>query len=183
MHLFMNSRMIEAENICLRAADHRLYFSVGYSLIQCIKSLMTFEPEDLEAAVSCCKDSLVITQHLRKSSGAIASVGKLVTGTTNVSAMKGMTTVQRHAELVNAECVLLKAIIGIIYSFFFSPFSGRELDLNESVRVRKGGDFIAFLKEAINLRNSYACYRCACRFSFHLRNVAADDITMTKRRE
>lgn len=27
----MNSRMIEAEDICLSAADHRLYFSVGYT--------------------------------------------------------------------------------------------------------------------------------------------------------
>ena len=52
----MNSRMIEAEDICLAAADHRLYYSVGYSLIQVIKSLATFEPEDLEAAIQCCKD-------------------------------------------------------------------------------------------------------------------------------
>jgi hypothetical protein len=42
-----------------------------------------------------------------------------------------MTKVQRHAELVYAECLLLKAIIGIIYS----------------------GDFLAFVKEALNMRH------------------------------
>ena len=34
MHLFMNSRMIESEDICLSAADHRLYFSVGYTCVR-----------------------------------------------------------------------------------------------------------------------------------------------------
>ena len=27
MHLFMNSRMVEAEEICTSGADHRLYYS------------------------------------------------------------------------------------------------------------------------------------------------------------
>lgn len=111
MHLFMNSRMIEAEDICLRAADHRLYFSVGYTLIQCIKSLMTFEPEDLEAAVQCCKDSLIITGLLRKKDHSIGDrIGSMAKGTTSVGGIRSMTVVQRHAELVYAECLLLKAV-------------------------------------------------------------------------
>ncbi|BGP48328.1 hypothetical protein JCM10450v2_004200 [Rhodotorula kratochvilovae] len=143
MHLFMSSRMIEAEDICLSACDHRLYYSVGYSLIQAIKSLATFEPEDLEAAIQCCKDSITITQLLRKKDhGLFERVGSIAKGSTSVHSIKAMTLVQRHAELVYAECTLLKAVLGIIYS----------------------GDFLAFLKEALNMRNAYAIYRTLAKY-------------------
>ena len=108
-HLFLSSRMIEAEDICLAAADHRLYYSVGYSLIQVIKSLATFEPEDLEAAIQCCRDSIHITQLLRKKDhGLFERVGSIAKGSTSVNSIRSMTLVQRHAELIFAECTLLK---------------------------------------------------------------------------
>lgn len=111
MHLFMSSRMIEAEDICLSACDHRLYYSVGFALIQSIKSLATFEPEDLEAAIQCCKDSILIAQLLRKKDhGLFENVGRLAKGSTSVSSIKSMNRVQRHAELVYSECTLLKVI-------------------------------------------------------------------------
>jgi len=101
--------MIEAEDICLAAADHRLYYSVGYSLIQVIKSLATFEPEDLEAAIQCCRDSIHITQLLRKKDhGLFERVGSIAKGSTSVNSIRSMTLVQRHAELIFAECTLLK---------------------------------------------------------------------------
>ncbi|KAK4049606.1 hypothetical protein OIO90_005365 [Microbotryomycetes sp. JL221] len=143
MHLFLSSRMIEAEDICLSACDHRLYYSVGYALIQSIKSLATFEPEDLEAAIQCCRDSILIANLLRKKDhGLFENVGRLAKGSTSVNSIKSMTRVQRHAELVFSECTLLKAVLGIIYS----------------------GDFVAFLKEAINMRNAYAIYRTLASF-------------------
>lgn len=101
--------LISAEDICLIAADHRLYYSVGYSLIQVVKSLATFEPEDLEAAIQCCKDSIVITSLLRKKDHSVFDNLKgLATGSTSVGSIRSMTVVQRHAELVFAECTLLK---------------------------------------------------------------------------
>lgn len=109
LHLFLDSQMFAAEEICLSGSDHRLYYSVGYSLIQVIKSLATFEPEDLESAIQCCKDSILITQLLRKKDhGTLESVGRLVKGSTSVGSIKNMTLVQRHAELIFAECTLLK---------------------------------------------------------------------------
>jgi hypothetical protein len=109
MHLFMSSRMIEAEDICLSGCDHRLYYSVGFALIQSIKSLATFEPEDLEAAIQCCRDSILIAQLLRKKDhGLFESVGRIAKGSTSVHSIKSMTSVQRHAELVYSECTLLK---------------------------------------------------------------------------
>lgn len=115
----MSSRMVEAEDICLLAADHRLYYSVGYSLIQVVKSLATFEPEDLEAAIQCCRDSIVITSLLRKKDhGVFDMVKGLATGSTSVASIRSMSLVQRHAELIYAECTLLKVSILSLASLY-----------------------------------------------------------------
>lgn len=143
LHLFLDSSMFAAEEICLSGADSRLYYSLGFALIQVIKSLATFEPEDLAMAIQCCKNTATITSLLRKKDhGALENVGRLVKGSTSVNSIRGMTLVQRHAELIFAEATLLKAVIGIIYS----------------------GDFIAFLKEALNMRNAYSIYRTLARY-------------------
>lgn len=108
--LFLSSRMKEAEEICLTGSDHRLYFAVGYALIQAIKSMATFEPNDLEDAIECCRNTISIAQLLRKHDyGLLARVGSIAKGSASVASVRSMTPVQRHAELVYAECTLLKA--------------------------------------------------------------------------
>ncbi|GAA6002647.1 hypothetical protein JCM10207_007609 [Rhodosporidiobolus poonsookiae] len=138
MHLFLSSRMKEAEDICLCASDHRMYYSLGFALIQSIKSLATFEPDDLEAAIQCCRNAAHVAHLLRKRDNGLLERAKgIATGTISVSTVRSMSVVQRHAELVHAEATLLKAVLGIIYS----------------------GDYVAFLKEALNMRSAYATYR------------------------
>lgn len=138
LHLFLNSRMIEAEEIIKEHADKRMYYALGYGLIATMKGFMTFEPEDLAVAISYCKDSMHIAHLLRKQSNAVANLGRFVRGTGHgPSAMANMTLVERHAELVYAESLLLKAVLGIVYS----------------------GDFFGFVAEALNMRNAYGIYR------------------------
>lgn len=138
LNLFLNSRMIEAERIIEEYADRRLYYALGYALIATIKGFMTFEPADLAVAISLCKDTLTIANLLRKPCSAVSSFGRFVRGTgQSPSALSQMDEVQRHAELVYAEAVLLKAVLGIAYA----------------------GDFFAFISEALNLRNAYGIYR------------------------
>ncbi|KAK0546420.1 hypothetical protein OC846_004652 [Tilletia horrida] len=138
LHLFLNSRMIEAERILEEHADKRLYYALGLSVISVIKGFMTFEPQDLAVAISYCKDSLAIAQLLRKPSNIVGNFGRFVRGTgQSPQTMHSMTKVQRHAELVYAESLLLKAVTGIVYS----------------------GDIFAFVSEALNMRNAYGIYR------------------------
>ena len=149
MHLFMSSRMIEAEDICLSACDHRLYYSVGFALIQSIKSLATFEPEDLEAAIQCCKDSILIAQLLRKKDhGLFENVGRIAKGSTSVGSIKAMSRVQRHAELVYSECTLLKASHMLVRMSLrlLTPLPAQAV-----LGIIYSGDFVA----------------CECRFSTH----------------
>lgn len=138
LHLFLNSRMLEAEEIIKEHADRRMYYALGYALIATMKGFMTFEPEDLATAISYCKDSLHIAHLLRKPTNTVANFGRFVRGTgQSPSAIANMTPVQRHAELVYAESLLLKAVLGIVYS----------------------GDFFGFVAEALNMRNAYGIYR------------------------
>ncbi|GAA5867941.1 hypothetical protein JCM3774_004731 [Rhodotorula dairenensis] len=143
LHLFLGSEMIQAEEICLTASDHRLYFAVGYSLIQAIKSIATFEPKDLEDAIQCCRNTIHIAQLLRKHDyGVLGRVGSIAKGSASVAIVRSMTITQRHAELVYSECTLLKAVLSMAYA----------------------GDFIAFIKEALNMRAAHATYRTLAQF-------------------
>ncbi|KAL6303867.1 hypothetical protein BKA93DRAFT_318154 [Sparassis latifolia] len=51
MSLFLNSDMVEAEQYCdeLDPNKERLYITVGYSLIQCLKAFMSYEDKVLIA--------------------------------------------------------------------------------------------------------------------------------------
>ena len=143
LHLFLNSRMFEAEEIIAKYADRKLYYALGDALIAVIKGVMTFEPVDLAQAISYCKDSLYISSLLRKPSNSVANFGRFVRGTgQSPSGMASMNIVQRHAELIYAESLLLKAVMGILYS----------------------GDFFAFVSEALNMRNAYGIYRSLAKY-------------------
>ncbi|PWN52006.1 hypothetical protein IE53DRAFT_385620 [Violaceomyces palustris] len=139
MSLFLNSRMKDAEDLCAEGADHRLYKAEGMALINAVKSVMTFEPEDFETAIFCCKHSANIASHLRKKQGPISKI----IGGGKMSNFRSMTLVQLHAELVYAESVLLKAVLGIFYS----------------------GDSIAFVKQAFSLRSAYFQLRELLKFA------------------
>ncbi|EST07337.2 CRAL-TRIO domain protein [Kalmanozyma brasiliensis GHG001] len=130
MALFLNSRMREAEDLCMEGAGTRLYKAEGMALINSVKSIMTFEPADFETAIMCCQHSMKIAGFLRKKQGAI---GKLMGGGGKMGKYKSMSLVQLHAELVFAESQLLKSVLGIFYS----------------------GDSIGFVKQALGLRNAY----------------------------
>lgn len=146
LHLFLNSRMIEAEEIIKEHADRRMYYALGYCLIATMKGFMTFESEDLAIAISYCKDAMHIAHLLRKPSNSVANFGRFVRGTGHSpGGMASMSIVQRHAELVYAESMLLKAVLGIVYS----------------------GDFFGFVAEALNMRNAYGIYRSLGKYVEH----------------
>lgn len=143
LHLFLNSRMIEAEEIIAKYSDRKLYYALGDAIIAVIKGFMTFEPEDLAKAISYCKDALHIASLLRKQSNTVSSFGRFVRGTGHgPSTMASMDAVQRHAELVYAEGTLLKSVMGILYS----------------------GDFFGFVAEALSMRNAYGIYRSLSKY-------------------
>ncbi|KLO18664.1 hypothetical protein SCHPADRAFT_899460 [Schizopora paradoxa] len=138
--LFMASHMIESEQYCHESdpKKERLYFASGYGLIQCVKALMSYEDDDLLSAIGHTRHGNVIAQQHRKKSPLTTKITGFVTGSTSgVNFVKSMTPVERHAELIYAETLFEKALLGIVYS----------------------GDWLAFIKEALNLRTTFNTYR------------------------
>ncbi|EPS94824.1 hypothetical protein FOMPIDRAFT_1152789 [Fomitopsis schrenkii] len=135
--------MVESEEYCKECDPNRehLYFATGFGLIQCFKGLMSFEDEDLLAALNHVKNgNTVASEHRKRAASLPTRLAGLVLGSLNTSGVgwiKSMTPVERHAELVYAESLFEKAILGIVYS----------------------GDWLAFIKEALNLRTTINIYR------------------------
>lgn len=117
--LFLNSRMKEAEAICMQHKEDRLYYILGHSLLESIKSLMTFEPEDMGHAIELCKEclSMASKEKHKTSPGAksaswserlTGSLGGVVKGSSlTTESIARMSVEQRHAELAYAECLLM----------------------------------------------------------------------------
>ncbi|KAI0691814.1 hypothetical protein BC835DRAFT_1430711 [Cytidiella melzeri] len=148
LHLFLASHMLESEEYCIKSdpKKERLYFATGYGLIQCVKGFMSFEDQDLLAAITSVKQGNAVAQQHRKRNAALPTrlVG-LVIGSLNTSGVgfyKSMSAVERHAELVYAESLFEKALVGIAYS----------------------GDWLAFIKEALNMRTAFNIYRQLGKF-------------------
>jgi hypothetical protein len=97
--------------------------------------------KDLLAALGHTKHGNIVAQQHRKKPASVASrlAGYVVSslGTTGIGFIKSMTPTERHAELVFAESLFEKALLGIVYS----------------------GDWLAFIKEALNMRTTIGIYR------------------------
>ncbi|KAI0820513.1 hypothetical protein BC628DRAFT_1422846 [Trametes gibbosa] len=143
LHLFLGSHMIESEQYCRKYDPkmERLYFATGFGLIQCVKGLMSFEDEDLVDAIAHVRHgNAIASQHRKRAASLPTRLAGLVVGSLNTSGVgfiKSMTPVERHAELVYAESLFEKALLGIVYS----------------------GDWLAFIKEALNMRTTINIYR------------------------
>lgn len=144
LQLFLESRMLESEML-LKNGDpklERLYIATGYGLIQSVKAFMSYEDKDLGAALEMMKTGSNIASKHRKQLSLASRVTGLVIGTNPVPFYKSLSPVQRHAELVYAECLAQKAILGIVYS----------------------GDWLAFIKEAINMRTCIGMYKSMLQY-------------------
>mgnify|MGYP002715313523 CR=1 FL=1 len=133
LELFLNSQMREAEALCSNGAENRLYPSLGMTLLNFVKSLMTFEPSDMQVAMKSCTHTIAIAKFLRKTPGKLS---KFVPTSKKFDIQK-MSVVERHAELVYAEALLFRALLGVIYS----------------------GDTIGVVRQALNLRTSFTVLR------------------------
>ncbi|KAJ7473524.1 hypothetical protein FB451DRAFT_1367440 [Mycena latifolia] len=148
LDLFLASKMHESEDYCNQSdpKKERLYFATGYGLIQCVKGLMSYADEDLLAALGHTKQGVLIASQHRKRAPYFTSrlAGLVVSSlnTTGVGFVKTMTDVERHAELVYAESLFEKALLGIVYS----------------------GDWLAFIREALNMRTTITIYRSLYKY-------------------
>ncbi|KAF8057392.1 hypothetical protein FPV67DRAFT_1527200 [Lyophyllum atratum] len=134
LDLFLASKMVESEEYC-HASDanqERLYFVTMDGVIRSVKALMSYANEDLLSAIEHAKHGVHLASQYRKKAGLIGSIF-----TSSSGFIKSVTVLERHAELLYAENMFEKVLLGIVYS----------------------GDWLAFIKEVLNMRTAVGIYR------------------------
>ncbi|KAL0145001.1 hypothetical protein V8B55DRAFT_1442612 [Mucor lusitanicus] len=150
MDLFLNSRIPESERILEPKRYSTLYHSLGHSFVLFLKSMMTFQHTDIEAAIEALKKTIQLADALRKKeTGWLGNITSWVKGI-SVHDVWNMSRLHRHAELVYAESYLLKALLCIIH--------------DES--------FVSFLREGLHVRASYNTYKTLKKYLIHVQEQA-----------
>ncbi|KAJ3011510.1 UNVERIFIED_CONTAM: hypothetical protein HDU68_001640 [Siphonaria sp. JEL0065] len=112
LEMFLNSRFRDAEVSLLPKYGQSLYFTEGVGLLRTLRAVMTFDPDDMSSALDSLGYAAEVAGALRKQEkgvglfGMISGAANIVTGTKDPNYLNGMTRVQKHAELVYAECSL-----------------------------------------------------------------------------
>ncbi|KND04437.1 uncharacterized protein SPPG_00166 [Spizellomyces punctatus DAOM BR117] len=140
--MFLNSRFVEPERYLKQKYCRSMYYTLGYAVILWLKSVMTFDPADVEGATDALRNTLEMATLFRKEQGLVASFTGMVMRAKEGSHLKNMTTLQRHAELVYAEAHLLKSMLSLV------------TDTN----------MVAFVREGLNIRSAYNVYKSCYRF-------------------
>ncbi|CAE6377071.1 unnamed protein product [Rhizoctonia solani] len=140
MTMFLNNQMNEAEEACRRNdkanAVPRLYVRTASALMQSMTALMSFESDDVTNAQKTVQRTLNLADQGRLSLTWSSRISSFPFDAAIANARR-MTIEQLHAELIYAESLLEKAILGFISS----------------------GDWMSFLREALNIRSVVAIYR------------------------
>lgn len=135
--LFLDNKLQEAEHLLKAKAADSLYHGLGLSAITFLKSLMTFEPEDSKNALETMNITLALANRCRRREGLFNSIfgGR--------GSFDKWSLVERHAELIYAETIIMKALISIL-----SDESG----------------IYVMIKEALNIRSAHSIYKEAKKF-------------------
>ncbi|KAG0247001.1 hypothetical protein BGX31_000031 [Mortierella sp. GBA43] len=142
MDLFLNSRMNEA--ITLLRGRHKpesMYYQFGKALEDALRAILTFHPDDIEKAMKSFDQTLKVANTQRKSSSIIGmdtvkALGSWVIGSIGGSSFRGMTRIEKHAELVYAEATVLRAGFSVLYH----------------------QDFWSLFEESVSLRSAFAIF-------------------------
>ena len=138
VNAFLNSHFLEAETMLKKKYKVSLYYTHAYSTLLTIRAIMTFDPTDIKHALALQYSTVdIATFYRKKDHGIIGNIAGMVKG----HSLDNMTRLQRHAELIFAECFLMKAVLTIV----------------------NDDSFLSFLREGINIRNSFLvlkqCYK------------------------
>ncbi|XP_038565701.1 tetratricopeptide repeat protein 39B-like isoform X2 [Micropterus salmoides] len=130
--LFLNNRFADSLALLKPWKSQSIYHAVGYSSILVMQAGMTFDPKDMDVAMTSLKESLQTCQSFRKKTGIVETLTSLLYR----QPVDNLTEEEMHAELCYAEVLLQKAALTF---------------LDESI--------LCFIKGGMRIRNSYQIYK------------------------
>uniref|UniRef100_A0A4W5Q8P8 Tetratricopeptide repeat protein 39B n=1 Tax=Hucho hucho TaxID=62062 RepID=A0A4W5Q8P8_9TELE len=136
LDLFLNNRFSDALDLLRPWRSQSMYHAVGYSSMLAMQAGMTFEPKDVEKAITALKESLQTCQMFRKKTTMVEAITEMF----YKQSADDLTEEEMHAELCYAEVLMQKAALTF---------------LDESM--------ISFIKGGIKIRNSFLIYNKVLR--------------------
>ncbi|XP_078426438.1 tetratricopeptide repeat protein 39B isoform X4 [Cetorhinus maximus] len=133
LSLFLNNKFSEALDLLRPWSKDSMYHALGYSTMHAMQAAMTFEQQDILAAIGTMKEALQTCQRFRKKNSVVESLSHLVTK----QGSDQLTEEEMHAEMCYAECLLQKAALTLV----------------------QDENMINFIKGGIKIRTSYNIYR------------------------
>jgi len=104
--LFFNNNFEEARLVCERHCERSIYHALGRGTFHFLRAVMTFDQEHVENASIILSDSVAVIEQFRKKVGGLSSMVRRPDSSS-------YTELEVHAELVYAECLLLKALLSV----------------------------------------------------------------------
>lgn len=132
LELFLNNRFSDALALLKPWKSRSMYHSMGYSSILVMQAGMTFEPKDMDVAMTALRESLQTCQRFRKKTGFVETIANLWYR----QPVENLTEEEMHAELCYAEVLLQHAALTF---------------LDETI--------IGFIKGGMRIRNSYQIFK------------------------
>lgn len=154
LHAFLSNRHEEARRILqdLIRGGESLYGSLGMGVLYLLRALLTFAPEDAATSREHLQGALQIAQRIRKGLAATTVYARLARIFNRRASRNGPppeeggdrdeeSYVQRHLELVTAECHLMGALLTVL--------------------TDTSGSWIMFMRESLHIRTAYLIYHAA----------------------
>ncbi|KAJ0033668.1 hypothetical protein NQD34_000775 [Periophthalmus magnuspinnatus] len=132
LEYFLNNHFADALALLKPWQDQSMYHAMGYCSILVMQAGMTFDPKDMDAAMTSLRDALQTCQRFRKKTGLVETLTSFLYRQTS----ENLTEEEMHVELCYAEVLLQKAALTF---------------LDESI--------IGFIKGGMRIRNSYQIYK------------------------
>ncbi|XP_076462469.1 tetratricopeptide repeat protein 39B-like [Babylonia areolata] len=151
LRLFFTNHFDDARDSMQPYADRSMYHSLGYGTILYIQAVMTFDMADIERAITAMKQSIVVSNKLRKRTSLIGSLSKVTSGVN----YNDFTEEEVHAELIYAESLLIRALLTFI----------------------QDENLVSFVKGGLKIRECYKIYK-ECNKMLQKRNWEKDQFKM-----
>ncbi|KAK3812546.1 MAG: hypothetical protein J3R72DRAFT_462728 [Linnemannia gamsii] len=139
----LNNRMTEAEALLRgRHKPESMYYQFGKALVDALRAILTFHPDEIEKAMKSFDLTLKVADKQRRSAssvvglGTVRALGSWVVGSIGAGSFRGMTRIEKHAELIYAEATVLRAGFSVLYH----------------------QDFFSLLEETVSLRSAFAIF-------------------------
>ncbi|XP_036922470.1 tetratricopeptide repeat protein 39B-like [Sturnira hondurensis] len=130
LYLFLNNRFSDAINLIHPWSKNSIYHALIYSILMVVKAVLTFDPQDIEVAMTATKEALRTCNNFRRKARVI-SFSRLV----SKHGIKSVKEEELHAEVCYAECLILKSTVTFMQDESILGFlkSGISLGLSHQI--------------------------------------------------